>query len=423
MFKTFIAFLALKSITDSAFEGMEEKDKSELYKEYNESLKSEFEATVSKMVSKEEFDKANNSDEFEKVKALAMKLETELEAVKEKGDQKIVAPKGFEESIEVAIKEAQAEIDKFASGELKKVTIKAPVTIGTNNTINDSGSASHYLTTAFTGIYALIRKRILTYISNVSVGTINNQHATWVEELDEQGAPVFLAEGAAKSQISVRYEEREIKVTKIAAFVKVTKEMLADLPQLITYIQTNLMKRIDIVTENGLFSGDGIGANLSGLTFYATAFTGGGLTTTDPTKADVFRALALQVELAFGSASAVFVKPQILAEMDVEKDSEGRYIMPPFRSPVTGLEVAGIRLIPTTALSGDVDFVGGDLSVVQLRFREGMTIEMDRTGDDFTNNMYTILAEQRLVQFVSANDTQVLIKGDMDSAIAAITAS
>jgi HK97 family phage major capsid protein len=246
----------------------------------------------------------------------------------------------------------------------------------------------------------------------------------WVEELDEQGNPIFIAEGAGKPQVSVRYEEREMKVRKIAAFVKVTKEMLRDLPQLISYVQSNLTKRIDINTENGLFVGDGLGQNLSGITEYAVPFTGGGLTATDPTFADVFRALALQVEKQNGIASAVFVKPDILAQMDVEKDSEGRYIIPPFRSPLNGNEVAGIRLISTNALGvSDPDFVGGDLSVVQVRFREGMTMEMDRTGNDFTENKYTILAEQELVQFVSANDVQVLVQGDMATAIAAITAS
>jgi HK97 family phage major capsid protein len=198
---------------------------------------------------------------------------------------------------------------------------------------------------------------------------------------------------------------------------------LRDLPQLISYVQANLVKRIDLVTESALFTSDGSGNTITGLTEYAQAFTGGGLTSTAPTFADVFRALALQVELANGTASAVFVKPSILAQMDVEKDSEGRYIIPPFRSPSTGNQVAGITLISTNALGAqDPDFIGGDLSVVQVRFREGMSIEMDRTGDDFTNNLYTILAEQELVQFVSANDTQVLVQGTMTAAIAAITA-
>jgi hypothetical protein len=107
--------------------------------------------------------------------------------------------------------------------------------------------------------------------------------------------------------------------------------------------------------------------------------------------------------------------------MDVEKsDDSGNYLIPPFKD---GTNVAGIRLVPSMGLPSGIDFIGGDLTVVQVRFREGMSIEMDRTGDDFTKNLYTILAEQELVQFVSANDTQLLVKGDMATAIAAITAS
>lgn len=363
------------------------------------------------------------SDQTE-LKAKFDTLEGEIVALKAGKEEPKEEIKSFNEFISKSFMNSKEDIEKFANGESKKITLKTPVTIGTNNTLDAVGSASHYLLTAFTGIISPLRKRILTYLQNVSLGTISAPHAMWVEELDEQGNPVFLAEGASKSDVSVRYEEREMKVRKIAAFVKVTKEMLRDLPQLISYVQSNLTKRIDLVTENGLFMGDGTGQTLTGLNEYATAFTGGGLTTTNPSFADVFRAIALQVEKANGIASAVFVKPDVLAEMDVEKDSEGRYIIPPFRSPLTGNEVAGIRLISTNALGvSDPDFIGGDLSVVQVRFREGMTLEMDRAGNDFTDNKYTILAEQELVQFVSANDTQVLVKGDMATAVTAITAT
>lgn len=363
------------------------------------------------------------SDQTE-LKAKFDTLEGEIEALKAGKEEPKEEIKSFNQFIAKAFENSKEDIEKFANGEEKKITLKTPVTIGTNNTLDAVGSASHYLLTAFTGIISPLRKRILTYLENVSLGSISAPHAMWVEELDEQGNPVFLAEGASKSDISVRYEEREMKVRKIAAFVKVTKEMLRDLPQLISYVQSNLTKRIDLVTENGLFMGDGTGQNLTGLNEYATSFTGGGLLTTNPSFADVFRAIALQVEKANGVASAVFVKPDILAEMDVEKDSQGRYIIPPFRSPLTGNEVAGIRLISTNALgASDPDFIGGDLSVVQVRFREGMTLEMDRAGNDFTDNKYTILAEQELVQFVSANDTQVLVKGDMATAVTAITAT
>jgi hypothetical protein len=72
---------------------------------------------------------------------------------------------------------------------------------------------------------------------------------------------------------------------------------------------------------------------------------------------------------------------------------------------------------------GGNDFVGGDLSVINVRFRNGMRIQIGLDGNDFTNNLKTILLEQRLVQFVSANDTQVLVKGTFTAAIALLETS
>jgi HK97 family phage major capsid protein len=421
----FKEFLTKKGYTDELFKALEADKQAQLHGEYLNELSTSIEAQnteVSALKTRVEEIKVL-TDKTEINNAVA-KLQADFDALKEgKHEDKSSNPMSVEQAIAKALNDSKESIEKFANGDEKKITIKTPVTIGTNNTIDASGSASHYLLTAFTGIYSMLRKRILTYLSNVSVGTISAPHAMWVEELDEKGNPIFLGEGGAKPQVSVRYEEREMKSRKIAAWVKVTKEMLRDLPQLISYVQANLVKRIDLATETALFVADGLGNNVKGLTNYAQAFTGGGLTTTDPTFADVFRALALQVEKANGTASAVFVKPDVLAKMDVEKDSEGRYIIPPFRSPSTGNQVAGITLISTNALGAqDPDFIGGDLSVVQVRFREGMNIEMDRTGDDFTSNLYTILAEQELVQFVSANDVQVLVKGTMTAAVATITA-
>lgn len=420
-FMTLAAFLVYKGFAPSAFENMEQTKKDEILSDMEKNNREYFEdleKRVSGVISKEEFEALKTKD-IEEVKQAVVDLEAKLKAMEEEPKGKIIAH-NFNDAVSKLFSDNLEKIKEFAETG-KKVVFKSPVTIGTGNTIGANGSASHSLLTVNTGIISQIRKRILTYLGSVSAGTISNQYAQWVEELDEQGNPVFLAEAAGKPQVSVRYEEREMKARKVAAFVKVTKEMLRDLPQLISYVQNNLIRRIDIVTENGLFSGDGLGTNLKGLISYATAFTGGGLKTAKPSNADVFRALALQVEKAFGTANAVFVRPDILAEMDVEKaDDSGSYLIPPFKD---GTNLAGMRLIPTMGLPNGTDFVGGDLTVVQVRFREGMTLEMDRTGDDFTNNLYTILAEQELVQFVSANDTNLLVKGDMATALAAITAS
>lgn len=332
---------------------------------------------------------------------------------------------------ELAMKEAVEANEQFkavAEGGNQTAPIfmqvKAAVTMGLDTTVEAVGSESQVSITRNTGIVSTLRKRIMKYLQGgVSVASLMGANkAMWIEELDEQGAPIFIGEGDTKTEISVRYEERDMKARKIGVHGKVTTEMMRNLPSLINYIQNNLARRVDIKTEDQLFGGNDTGDNLAGLTEYATAFTGGSLagTLTAPTNADVFRAVALQVEEAFGIATALYVRPSVLATLDVEKDSNGAYLLPPFRA-ANGNMVAGMTLISSNGLPTGVDFIGGDLSVVNVMFSDNMSIQIGMDGNDFTKNKKTILVEQELLQFVSANDTQVLVQGDLAGAITALT--
>ncbi len=59
---------------------------------------------------------------------------------------------------------------------------------------------------------------------------------------------------------------------------------------------------------------------------------------------------------------------------------------------------------------------------MNVLFREGLTVRIGETGDDFQENKKSILMEQRLVQFISANDYAQIIKGTFTAAKAAIEA-
>ena len=292
--------------------------------------------------------------------------------------------------------------------------------MGVQNTI---GSTNPHITISEnTGIVSQIRKRVLTYLSRVSTGRIGSDRAVWVEEEDEQGTPIFIGEGDAKTQLSVKYVEKEAKVKKIAVYGKVTTEMLADLPQLISYIQTNLMRRMDLKVEDGLIAGDGLSNNLKGIEEYATAFaapTGLAAAVVDANELDVLEAVALQVKLAHGSANTIFVNPSTVAKIKLIKDAGGNPVWKNYVTIDGSLVISGMQVVETTAITAG-EFVGGDTSVVQVRFRDEIGITIGLDGNDFTENKKTMLLEQRLVQFVSANDTQLLVKGDFDSAITAL---
>jgi HK97 family phage major capsid protein len=292
--------------------------------------------------------------------------------------------------------------------------LKDAVVMGDNTTIG-SGATQQTLTED-TGIVSTIRKRPLRYFqTGVSIGTISKPYALWIEETDEQGNPIPTGEGAPKPQGSVLYVEKREQARKIPFYGKVTTEMMEDLPQLVSYIQENMRRRTEIVTENGLVSGDGLGNNLKGIKQYASAFTGGGLagSISNPNDFDVILAAASQVSDGFGVANGFLIGNNVFYRMLSNKTTDGQYILPQgvaFDAASNTINAWGISIVPSKALGND-EFVGGDMTVVKVRYRKGMTIQIGLDGNDFTNNVKTLLVEQRLVQFVSANDTQVLVKG------------
>jgi HK97 family phage major capsid protein len=262
---------------------------------------------------------------------------------------------------------------------------------------------------------------LLVYLANASVGAIGTQYAVWVEEYDQQGTPVMIGEGTEKTQIDVQYKEQRAKVEKIGVHMKVSMEMLEDAAYLASYIQTNGVKRVETVIENQLFTGNGTSPQLAGLLSKSTTFTGGSMAggVESATNWDVIHGIIAQVRAANGTATGVFVETGQYHLMLSEKDAEKQYILP---AGVTfnaqgGITAWGVNIIPTNALTGTAaNFVGGDLSVINVRLRSGLQVAIGESGDDFIDNLKTVRIEQRLVQFISANDTPVLVKGTFAAA-------
>jgi len=361
----------------------------------------------------------------EKIKTAVKDVDDKVLAVSKQADQielslknnklKMKTSKSFGEALADAVAEKAAEIEVIVkTGKQNEPLVfevqKAAVDLTVANTIG--AGATQVTITQNTGIVSTIRQRAERYLANVSVGSIATNRALWVEETDQQGTPIFLAEGAAKTQLSVKYVEKTQEVQKIAVFGKVTTEMMADTPQLISYIQNNLLKRVAIETENMLLTGDGVGENLKGLKTFATQFAAGSLANSVATanEWDVLEAIALQCEINFGTPTAVFVHPSTLAKMKLIKDTAGVPLWKSYADNQGAITYAGMRIIGTTAVTAG-EFIGGDTTVSNVLFRDGLTVQIGLDGSDFTNNKKTILVEQRLVQFVSANDTPVLVKG------------
>jgi HK97 family phage major capsid protein len=176
-----------------------------------------------------------------------------------------------------------------------------------------------------------------------------------------------------------------------------------------------------VKVESQLLVGDNTGNNLNGAKTLATAFSAGdnAALIEDPNEFDVLSAVALQAEVANGIANAVFIHPSTWAKMKAIKDEQGRPLWKDYVEADKTVVIDGLTIIKTTAVPAG-EFIGGDMTVLNVLYREDLAIQIGLDGSDFTNNLKTILVESRLVQFASANDTPVIVKGDFATAIAAL---
>lgn len=376
---------------------------------------------------KSKLENAVSKEDFEIVKAEAIRLAGLVKGLQE---APIASEKGHAslgEALTAAFAEKADEISAIVkAGGVQsaslKVTVKSVDAISVASTIG--AGATQVSITQNTGIISPIRKREATYLAQVSIGGIGTNRAMWIEETDEEGTPIMIAEGASKTQLDVQYVEQTMAVKKIAVYGKVTTELMADIPQLISYIQNNLMKRMDIKLEDQLFGGNGVGDNLKGLSEYAVAFSAGSLANSIAfaNEFDVLEAIALQVKTAYGLPNAVFIHPVTMSTMKLIKDSAGRPVWKDYVTIDGSLKVSGMSIVETTAVTAG-NFIGGDLSVVNVLKRDELGITIGLDGNDFTQNKKTMLLEKRLVQFVSGNDTAVIVDGDFSTAKAALLLS
>lgn len=244
----------------------------------------------------------------------------------------------------------------------------------------------------------------------------------WIEETTESGTPIFIAEAATKTQVSVLYVEKTQTVRKIGIYAKVSSEFLADLPQLYSYVTTNMAKRLGIVKENNLLLGTGAGVTLFGLNSYKTAFTAGTAANLIPfaNYIDVIQAANKQVVLAFGIPNRWYIHPDDMFILKSAKSSQGVPLWKDYMNTTGDVVIGGALLVETPAMTAG-SFLGGDTTVAHVMNREGLSIQLGESGDDFINNLKTILIEERLCQFVSANETQLIVGGTWAAAVAALT--
>jgi HK97 family phage major capsid protein len=369
----------------------------------------EVEELKSAVNSLKNLDKKNS--EMEKTIA---RFEGKLEAMSSKAVQNVEAPS---RSLGQAMVKSFANnhktiLDTIEKGQTFNLDVKTDTTI----TGDYTGNIALSVLDPEVNRIARPTRRILE-IANV--GTTTSKFVTYIQQTT-QSTGAWVAEAVAKAQGQVQYQEVSVEVKKVAATLKVSKEMMSDLAFVSSEVNIELMANVEQKIDYSLINGAG-GTDLVGLVSTATTWAAGLFagTITQPNVSDVIRVGKAQSEALNFYPTHVVLHPSDVAAIQLTKSTTGEYTYPIFL-PTTGeMMIAGLIIVQSNNITAGT-FLIGDYSKANVKIREAVNMSVGYVDDDFQRNMVTILCEARLVNYVKANDTGAFIKGVFATCIAAL---
>lgn len=242
--------------------------------------------------------------------------------------------------------------------------------------------------------------RPLTIRSLLDQGTTSSNLIEWIRELLFTNNADVVSEGALKPESNITYERQDVPVRTIAHWIRATRQVLADFPQLMSLINGRLTYGLKIKEEDEILLGDGTGEHILGLIPQATPYNVA-LNRPADTMIDIIRHAILQVRLAFYPASGIVLTPTDWHTIELTKDNENRYLLaaPSGRAPPM---LWGLPVVESDGMPNGDFLVGAFRMAATLFDREQASVMIStEDGDNFVRNLVTILAEERLALAVS----------------------
>lgn len=244
-------------------------------------------------------------------------------------------------------------------------------------------------------------------------GNTQSNSVDYVKETLFTNNADFVAENPdhAYPQSDISFSLNTLPVRTIAHFVMAPKSILADAPQLQTYIDGRLRYGLAYKEDLAFLNGDGTGTSILGLMAQSTKYKQpAGVTVKGETMIDRLRLAMLQTTLAEYPATGHILNPTDWASIELTKDSVSRYV---FANPMgmAGPVLWGLPVAESLAMAQGKFMTGAFSLAAQLFDREDATVSISTEDrDNFVKGMVTILAEERTTLVVYR--PQAIINGD-----------
>lgn len=208
--------------------------------------------------------------------------------------------------------------------------------------------------------------------------------------------PAVVSEGSAKpeSNYSGTIETGTIKT--LAHWTKMTEQMIADNGNIVTFINDDMQYQLNKVIDAQIVNGSGSG-QLKGLSAsgnYVDYITGAGIDTGD-TVIDLILKVKTKMEAANIRNISLLLNPvdwcKVLCSKNVNKD----YLIPGIVD-IPQQRIWGVPVILSGSVTSGKFHMGNFYEAGKIFERQGVTVEMARSGDDFEKNLMTLRVERRM---------------------------
>jgi len=229
-------------------------------------------------------------------------------------------------------------------------------------------------------------------------GSTQSDVVRFVKESGYSNGAAATAEGATLGQSDFDMTASDANVRKIGTYFRISEEMLADTPQLTSYISTRAPEKLLEVEDTQILSGTGSGAQLSGIIGDAADFAAGSLagTVESANEFDVIVASLNQLALANYNADTILLNPSDFHKILLLKDTQNNYLKD---QVYNGLQPVfmGVKVVLNTAISAGTFLIGNFSVGTQLWVRDGLNVEFFREdGTNVRDGFVTVRVSERV---------------------------
>ena len=243
-----------------------------------------------------------------------------------------------------------------------------------------------------------------------SVATISGNAITYFLQGAYEGTPAVTAEGAKKTQNSTSFTGTTLALSKIAAYIKETDEILYDEPFLASEVQNALLYQLGKVEDATIVS------TVEGTTgIGAETYDGSTVTFAD----GILKAIQKVKSDSAYDASVVILNPADVFTLLTDKDSNnqyygGGYFVGPYGNGGVQIPRAiwGVQIFESSSITQGEALVCAK-EAVKIWKKGGVDVRLyEQNEDDALYNRVTLLAEERLACAVVDKKGVVLLASD-----------